>query len=333
MATLNSVLKKLNKGKAEEDAIRFASEQPEGYFKKKKTPTGSIFLNKLLGGGYAKGGYNTIIADGGVGKSSIALMAIREEYLDTGRIGVFYDGEGTLDESYMVRMGVTRDMIIHIKSRNLEKMLDEVEAFSTAEEVGVIIIDSIPIFTATSVEEKGAGDYNMAVEARKYSQRMPIIEGNAMNRDITLIGLTSYKLDPSAMGDPRKLTRGLWQYTMSNVILDLTKKSPIFDKCKNEIGHLLHVRVKKTKSASYDPKKAHDINFYYDGGFNMVEDYTSLFIETDVVHKAGGWFSFPDEDGVEIKVQGRDKVVEHLKENEITFNHLIERYEELGGNN
>ena len=323
MAKLTNVLRKLNKDKKEEDKIRLASEQPEGYFVKNTTSTSSPVLDAITNGGFTKGAYNTIVADGGTAKSSIALLAIKEEYEETGRIGLFLDGEGTLDESYMERMGVTKDMIIYIKGRNLEDMLDTAEAFSTTDEVGIIVIDSIPIFVSSVVEAKSASDNNMAVEARKYTARMPIIEGNCMRRDITIIGLTSYKLDPSAMGDPRKLPRGTWQYTMANLILELTKKETIKDSNGIEVGHVLDCRVKKSKIISYDKFKVYKVNFYYDYGFNKYDEYTTIFIDNDVIKQGGAWFTFYSVDGEEIKLNGKNAVIDYMKENEDTFNNLM----------
>lgn len=323
MATLKSVLTKLNKSKKEEDKIKLSSEQPEDYFEKKTVSTGSPVLDAYTGGGYAKGALNLLIADGGTAKTSLALIAIKNEYEETGRVGVFLDGEGTLNESYMARMGVTRDMIVHIKGRNLEDMLDTAEAFSTADEVGIIVIDSIPIFVSSVVEAKSAEDNNMAVEARKYTARMPIIEGNAMRRDITLIAITSYKKDPGAMGDPRYLPRGNWQITMSNLRLNLVKKKLIKNAEGDDIGHVLACRVKKSKLCAYDPTRVFEVNFYYDYGFNKYDEYTSIFIANDLIKQAGAWFSFPDQDGEEVKLSGKNSVITYMKENPETFNFLM----------
>lgn len=325
MADLKDILKKLNKGKKEEDQTRLVSAQPDDYYKKTTTRTGSPFLNLITNGGYTRGGYNSIVADGGTGKSSLALMAIREEQKETGKFGVYYDGEGTLDDSYLDRMGVDRSKIIIERGRNLEEMLDTVEAYSTADDVGIIVIDSIPIFIATSVEEKSAGDNSMAAEARRYTARMPIIESHCLARNTTLIGLTSFKLDPGAMGDPRKLTRGLWQYTMGNLMLNLTKKDIIKDTNKKEIGHVIDVRVMKSKITSYNPKEVHKVNFYYDKGFDEYDEYTLVFIANGIIQQGGAWFKFADADGVEVSLNGKDKVIEYLKENEGTFKELLNR--------
>lgn len=323
MANLKDVLAKLNKGKKDEDQARVASKQPEGFYKKTTTGTGSPSLDKLTNGGYTRGGYNSIIAKGGTGKSSLALLAIREEQLATGKFGVYHDGEGTLDDSYIERMGVNKDLLIIVRGRNLEEMLDTVEAYSTADDVGIIVMDSIPIYIATSVEEKSAGDNSMAAEARRYTQRMPIIEANCLSRRTTLIGLTSFKGDPGAMGDPRYLPRGNWQQTMGNLMISLTKKDIIKDAKGNEIGHVLELRVLKSKITSYDPKRIFKFNFYYDRGFDAYDEYVTVFIQEEIIRQGGAWFSFPNRNAEEVKLQGKLTVIDYLKDNPDDFNYLM----------
>ena len=318
--TLEETLKKFNKGKENEAVVKMADKTD---LKKRTTSTGSPFIDLLTGNGWAKGGFNLIVADGGTGKSSKALLAIKEEQEATGRIGVYYDGEGTLEDSYIERMGVDRSKLLVVRGRNLEEMLDSVELFSKADDVGVIVIDSIPIFVSSVVEAKSAGENNMAVEARKYTARMPIIEANCMSRDITLLGLTSYKLDPGAMGDPRKLPRGLWQYTMANLILDITKKELLKDDLKNPIGHVLDVRIKKSKLAPYNPKDVYSVNFYYQGGYNKIEECVLLLLEKGIIHQGGGGnYTYPNRDGEELKARGKEVLMDDLKNDPDTMEYL-----------
>jgi hypothetical protein len=110
---------------------------------------------------------------------------------------------------------------------------------------------------------------------------------------------------------------------MSNVILELTKKEIILDSDKNPIGHKLDVRIKKTKLAPYNPKEVIEVNFYYNGGFNQIEEYARLFCELDLAKVGGGgWTLFPSKDGEEKKVQGMDNFMEYLKNNPEDFEFL-----------
>ena len=318
MASLADVLKKLNKGKREQDNYSLLKDKE---VIRTRTSTGSPYLD-YLSGGFMNGGYNCIVAKGGSGKSSISLLACKD-VISRGKVAVYFDGEGTLDDGYFKRMGVNKDNFIHIRHRNLERMLDEAEAFAQADEVGIIVFDSIPIFKSTVVQEKSASDYTIGIEAQRWGARMTLIEGYAVERDICLIGLQHWKKDPGVMmGDNRQLSRGEWQGTMMNTFIDLTKKKILKDEDDNIIGHTLEVRIRKSKGASYDPTEVFKVNFYNEGGFNQIDEYARVFIETEIVKQAGAWVKFPNEDAEEISVNGTDKFIEHLKANPQDFEFL-----------
>lgn len=322
MPTLEETLKKLNKDKREEDKASILGKKE---IIRTTTSTGSPYLDYLTGGGFMNGGYNTMIASGGVGKSSIALLACKDVIENRGKIAVYFDGESTLNESYFRRMNVPKDKFIHRRGRNLEQMLDEAELFAQTDDVGIIIIDSIPIFVSSVIEGKSAGDNTIGIEAKRFTQRMPLIEGYASTRDISIIGLTSYKLNPGSMGDPRVLQRGEWQKTMTNTTLDMTKKDLIKDKDKNVIGHVIETRIKKSKNSAYDGSEVIKINFYNEGGFNQIDEYAKLFVETEVAKAAGAWIKFPDVNAEEKSVHGMDKFIEYLKTNTEDFEFLKEQ--------
>lgn len=319
MASIEETLKKLNKNKREEDKAFILGDTP---VIRTTTSTGSPYLDMLTGGGFMNGGYNTIVATGGVGKSSVALLACVDTIVNRGKLAVYFDGEFTLNDSYFRRMNVPKDGFIHRKIRNLEEMLDEAELFAQSEDVGIIVFDSIPIFVSSTVEAKSAGEHSIGVEAGKFTRRMPIIEGYAGARDICLLGLTSYKLNPQGMGDPRVFPRGEWQKTMNNTLLDLTKKDLIKDELGNVIGHKVDVRVKKTKNGTFDEKEVYQVNFYVDGGFRVVDEYARMLVETGIARQTGAWISFPSIDGEELKVNGITKFIEYLQENLDLFEFL-----------
>ena len=310
---------KLNKGKREQDNYSLLKDKE---VIRTRTSTGSPYLD-YISGGFMNGGYNCIVAKGGSGKSSISLLACKDTIDRRGKVAVYFDGEGTLDDSYFSRMGINKDKFIHIRHRNLERMLDEAEAFAQADEVGIIVFDSIPIFKSTVVQEKSASDYTIGIEAQRWGTRMTLIEGYAVARDICLLGLQHYKKDPGVMmGDNRTLSRGEWQGTMMNTFIDLTKKKMIFDENKNLIGHTLDVRIRKSKGSSYDPTEVFNVNFYNEGGFNQIDEYARVFIETEIVKQGGAWIKFPNADAEEISVNGTDKFIEHLKNNPEDFEFL-----------
>ncbi|MCO6500283.1 MAG: hypothetical protein J5I47_07905 [Vicingus serpentipes] len=310
------VLKKLNKDVAIEDQFKIASELPDDYFITEYISTGNPYMDYKINGGFPLGRFVLLAGGEGSAKTSIALKT-GSNIQKRGKFLVYFDGEGTVDESYLTRFNIDKSLLIHHKGTNLEFMLDSAEELSKADDVGMIVIDSIPSFVSTVLEEKSASDNSMAVEARKYNARMPIIYGNCIRRDIILVGITFYKLDPKALGDPRKLPRGEWQKYMSSLTLEFSKKEKniMYDNSGELVGVSLDVWVKKSKQHKADAKKPFKINFYYDFGYDVFDDYAELFEELGLISKSGSWYTLPDGE----KVQGIPKVAEYLELNpEIT---------------
>ena len=334
MSELKKLLTKLNKDRAEEDKIKVASDQPKDYFKTSCVSTGSPYLDyriqKTTGkGGFVRGAFNLLVGSEGAAKSSLALIAASNEQKETGKTVVYFDGEGSISDSYLNRFGINRELFIHHKGRNLESMLDAAEAFSKLEEVGMIVFDSIPIFTSSAVEAKTAEDNFIAIEARKWTARFALIEGNAIRRNICLLGLSFYTLDPGKMmGDPRVLKRGKWQLLASNLTLDITKKDILRDESKDPIGHVIDVRIKKSKLAAYDARESFQINFYYEDGFNETEEYFNMLCEEGIISRGGAYYSFElppkkgDKEPTMHKIMGKVDTVQFLKGNVEVFESL-----------
>ena len=89
MASIEDTLKKLNKDKKEEDKASILGKQE---IIRTTTSTGSPYLDYLTGGGFMNGAFNMEIASGGVGKSSIALLACKDTIERRGTIKAFLLG-------------------------------------------------------------------------------------------------------------------------------------------------------------------------------------------------------------------------------------------------
>jgi recombination protein RecA len=310
---IDKVLKELNKNVADEDQFKVASKQPEGYFVTERVSTGNPYLDYKIGGGIPMGRFTLMLGGEGSGKTSITLLAAANLQKEKGKYVVYFDAEGTVNDTYIERFNIDPNLFIHHKDKNLENMLNAAEAFSRSTDVGMIVVDSIPMFVSTVLEEKSAEDNTMAIDARKYNARMPIIYGNCTRRNIALVGINFYKKDPGAMGDPRILTRGEWQKYMSSLTIEFTKKNNnlIKDNSKSVIGVTLDTRVKKSKLHKADAKDDFQVNFYYDFGFDKFDDYASLFVELGIIERKGAWYYFPNQH----KEQGLSKVAEFLENN------------------
>lgn len=314
------VLKKVNKSyDSDLDKLKLASDLPDDYFKTKLSSTGSVYLDYKLGG-VVKGALNLIVGKESSGKSSLALC-MAKPIQDSKKYVVIFDAESSVSESYLERFGITKEYLIHIKKRNLEEVLDLAQEFSKADDVGMIIFDSIPVFTATAVEEKSANDNHMGVEARRWTTRFAVIESNCINRSIPIVALTFYTYDLKVkFGDPRVIKRGEWQKLAAQLFIELSKGDLLYNNQGNVVGHELKVKIKKSKVKAYDPKEQIIVNFYYDKGFDNDADSVKIFIDEGIINKSGSWFSFNDDKGEEVKIQGEDNVVAYMTENPKVLN-------------
>lgn len=316
MTDIKKVLNRLNKSRAESDKFKISSAQQEDYFNWKFYSSGSDLLDSHLTGGIPRG---LVIFTGnkGAGKTSLALN-IAAGVTNQKKHVIYFDGEHSVKKSkhsFPVKdLGVDMDYFIHHKGSNLEEMLDAAEAFATSEDVGMIVIDSIKAFNPTAMEEKSAEQTGMGNQARKYGERINILLDLCERRDILLVGINQWRTDLSVThGDNRTLPGGGWQEYFACLILDLTKKE-LIKSDKVLIGHKLHARIKKTKLDSVDPKEVIELNWFYGVGFDKVKDSVEALIGKDTILQKGGWFYFPEEFDQD-KIQGRDNVIEYLRNN------------------
>lgn len=324
MSKIKDVLRRLNQGRDKDDMFKIASETPREEFDLQFVSTGSVYLDYMLKGGVPLGALTLFTGWESAGKTSVALVAGAQMQKATGKFLVFMDGERTINNSHIDRFGLDRELLIVRKESNLEEMLDTAEAFSKTEDVGMIIIDSVKSFYSTTVEEKSAIDNYIGIEAKRLGGRMSIISANCARRNISLMVINQWRENPGVMmGDTRVLPGGNWQKYMTTLHLDFTKKDLIKNSEGKVIGNIMDVRVKKSKFSSYDPKAKITLSFYYGGGFDSVDEYAAMFIDAGIIEKSGTWFSFPNADGEEVKLQGKNNVVEHLKVNDEDFNKLL----------
>lgn len=324
MATLDETLKKLNKDRDKEDQFKIASDFEKEHFDVELSSFGSPLLD-YIAGGIGLGRTTEFVGWEGAGKSTFALLAASEYQKKYNKVVVYLDGEYTVDNSYLDRMNINRDLFLHITGHNLEKMLDIAEEFSKVEEVGMIIIDSVKAFTSSVVEDKTADQDTIGVEAKKLNARIPIIAGNCANRKKAFIVLNQVRENPGQMfGNPEVIPGGHWQRFIPSCILFLRKpsKSLIIE---NDvvIGHTVAFWVRKSKYRARNPDQKYEIDLYYDSGFDIYKDYATLFELLGFIEKKGSWYTLPNGD----KVQGLNGVADFLESNGDILKELIEKYE------
>lgn len=143
-----------------------------------RIPTGWFELDLQLGGGFPIGRVSEIYGMEASMKTTIALKIIAHaQRMWPDKIPIFIDVEGHLDHGWAKKMGVdiSPDRIIHALPDNTEQCIDMIEGFAMAEDVSVIVLDSIAAMVTQAELNKSAEDTivgNSGLAANKLYRRL-----------------------------------------------------------------------------------------------------------------------------------------------------------------
>lgn len=131
----------------------------------------------------------------------------------------------------------------------------------------------------------------------------------------TLIGINQLREKIGAYGDPEYTPGGRAKDFVSSINLRLRKGDWI--KEGNEIiGQVMKYKVSKNKI--YKRGGVGEVDFYFADNsigiepcnYDVLQDVSLIALSMNVIHKAGGWFSYKD-----VKVQGGSKLIEAMRSN------------------
>ncbi|MFI5102876.1 MAG: hypothetical protein ACHP9V_05845 [Terriglobales bacterium] len=125
-----------------------------------RVPTGLFPLDLALGGGLPRGKATTIFGPESSGKTNILLGAIRmHQLLWPDKLNVFISIEG-FDKPWAKKMGVDVDKVLVVQPSYGEEVVDMAEKFLTADDCGIVGIDSLAAMISTQEAEKSATSGN-----------------------------------------------------------------------------------------------------------------------------------------------------------------------------
>lgn len=116
-----------------------------------RIPTGLFQLDLATGGGFPMNRVTTIFGTESSNKTNIALCAIREyQKRWPKRPCVFLDVEGALDKLWAIKMGIDWEALVVIRPDYAEQVIDMTDDLLQANDIGLIVLDSIAAMGARS---------------------------------------------------------------------------------------------------------------------------------------------------------------------------------------
>ena len=135
----SDVLKTLKKDHGETFAV-----SGDKFIDYERLPFGVFPLDLALGGGIPIGKISMVFGPESSGKTTVALLLVANfQRLYPNLLAVWIDAEWAWDAKWAARLGVDVEKVIVIKPEYGEQGVEAIEALVSADDVGLIVIDSI----------------------------------------------------------------------------------------------------------------------------------------------------------------------------------------------
>lgn len=154
MGSVKSVLKQANK-EANKSIVTLGVEIEDP----PRLPTGIFQLDLAIGGGFPEGRISLLYGMESSMKTTIALLLIasaQRKYPD--RTAVFIDVEHLFTKGWAKQLGVDVEKLAYVSPESAEQVVDVAEAMLMAEDVSIVVIDSLAAMVTQHELEKSAED-------------------------------------------------------------------------------------------------------------------------------------------------------------------------------
>lgn len=255
-------------------------------------PTGSLYLDMALGGGYPKGRIIEIYGPESSGKTTLTIHAMAEVQKFGGRVG-FVDAEHAFDPEYAEALGVNMDELVFSQPDSAEQALEIVEALVKSDELDLCIIDSVAALTPQREIDGEMGDAMVGVQAKLMSQAMRKLKGAANNYRCTLIFINQIRMKVGVtFGSPETQPGGQALKFYASQRLDVRRIGSIKASSSDDtlIANEVKITVKKNKVAP--PFKKALTRIAFGEGIQRHWEILDMCLQLGIIKQGGSWFSY-----------------------------------------
>jgi recombination protein RecA len=156
-----------------------------------RIPTGIFELDFYLGGGFPCGRYTIIYGPESSNKTNIALLAVAEAQRRPApnNLGVWVDVEQVWDKdmaAWAEKLGVNTANLMVVKPAYGEEAVDMVDALMRAEDVAILVVDSLAPMIAVKEIEQSAENFDVGTSAlmiKRMANKVACAFGEERRRD------------------------------------------------------------------------------------------------------------------------------------------------------
>lgn len=329
--TLEQLKKKVDKKYGKNTLIR-ASQYP----KLKRLSTGILAVDLAIGGGIPLG--RTMILTGmeSTSKTTVSLY-VTKMFQNTCKNCyksfdececdepekhkvVFLDVEGTFDKEWASNIGVNLDELYLSQPQFSEQAVDIAEASIRAEDVDLLIVDSIAMMSPAVEIEKSAEKSIVGNHAKLVNRMCRAIQAGLNSRgmmhkkpSVIMINQVREKVGVN-FGSPHVMPGGKGQLFSASIIMKLlTANSDIINEASGGKPVGMDIRLKVTKNKTYPPHKKGTFRLYVDnseefmvskGEVDNCETMVRFGESLGILEKDGSWYKYVKDGEELLKAQG-----------------------------
>lgn len=221
---------------------QFSKDKGEGVWSKANSipkvdriPTGVFEFDLATNGGFPKGRLSIVYGPESSGKSNICykLVASAQKLPENCNKVIWVDLEGTFDPEWIGQFGVNLENLIVLKPGYGEETVDLVDALVRADDVALIVVDSIAVLTSSaeiekSTEKADVGSASLLVKrlCNKMAHSFSMESKRGHFPSVVFINQTRYKIGVM-FGDPETQPGGQTMKFLSSLTVRLYAKNKI----------------------------------------------------------------------------------------------------------
>lgn len=293
--------------------------------------TGSVALDFATGvGGLVRGRLHEYWGPDGMGKSTLALLAVAEaQKAVPDRVVGWIDMEHSFDKPWAISHGVDVDTLRVYQPDSAEQVADALKDMIRSGFFSLIVLDSIGAMIPEVMKEKDADEATVGIQAKIVTRMVQIAAPEADKSKTCVLFINQVRANigggPMA-GDMATGGKALRHSTTMKFRFrgsDVTPKKAKVGSEDRVVSKTVNVKLDRNRVAP--PDRVAQITLFNQPskwgpiGIDRADEATTIGIDLGIIEANGAWYTLPTTGE---KLNGRDKVMEALREDPSIIEHI-----------